>query len=65
MRKEVAFRLCLQSYLEGLEPSYLVLDFIYSHTLCMRAAKALVIVCICEGLSELSLLDHAISTEFS
>ena len=46
----------MRSYLVGLD------EFIYYHTLCMRAAKALARLCKYTGSSEPSLFDNAICT---
>ena len=43
----------------------LVCYFIYIHTLCMRAAKALASLHICADLPESSLIDDAFSSKIS
>ena len=46
------------SYLIGLD-----LIFIYIHTLCLRAVKALASLCMCAASSEPSLLSHTIRSK--
>ena len=53
----------MSTNLEGLEVEFLARAFLYFHTLCIRAAKALASLRICTDSSEPSLLTDAISTE--
>ena len=53
------------TYPFGLEFSFLVLVFIYIHTLFLGAVNALVSLCICTDSPEPSLLADAISIEIS
>ena len=46
-------------------PMYPEVFFIYIHTLCMRAAIALVSLCICSDSPEPSMLDNTISNKIS
>ena len=55
--------MCIYSYIVGLHVYYLVGSFIYVHSFCMQAIKALVRLCICAGSSEPSLVAYAISTQ--
>ena len=55
----------IRSHPVGLDVLFLVAPFVHFHTLCVRTAKALVRLCVCAGLPELSLVAYVISTIIS